>query len=89
MTRDPLRYYPRQRVTTTPLERAAGRLGLRLVPLNRARPGDGPAYGQCPVCGDPNGLWIEANGTEWSTTCGCTRGRFEVIDLALFVAAVR
>ena len=89
MTRDPLRYYPRQRVTTTLLERAAGRLGLRLVPLNRARPGDGPAYGQCPVCGDPNGLWIEANGTEWSTTCGCTRGRFEVIDLALFVAAVR
>ncbi len=89
MTRDPLRYYPRQRVTTTPLERAAGRLGIRTVPLNRARPGDGPAYGECPVCGDPNGLWIEPGGQEWSTTCGCTRGRFELIDLPFFLAAVR
>ena len=89
MTRDPLRYYPRQRDTTTPLERAAGRLGIRMVPLNRAYSADGPAYGPCPACGDPNGLWIEANGIEWSTTCGCARGRFELLDLALFLAAAR
>ena len=89
MTRDPFRYYRRPRATTTPLERAAGRLGIRMVSTNRARPADGPAYGQCPVCGDPNGLWIEANGTEWSTTCGCTRGRFELLDLPFFIAASR
>lgn len=89
MTRDPGRYYPRQYDRSTPLERAAGRLGIRMVPLNRARPGDGPQYGACPACGDRNGLWIEANGREWSTTCGCTRGRFELLDLALFLAAVR
>ncbi len=88
MTRDPLRYYPRQRVTTTPLERAAGRLGVRMVPLNRARPGDGPSYGACPVCGDPSGLWIEPGGQEWSTTC-CTRGRFELMDLVFFLGAGR
>lgn len=89
MSRDPMRYYPRQRELTSPLERAAGRLGLRMVPLNRARPVDGPAYGPCPLCGDPNGLWIEPGGQEWSTTCGCTRGRFELLDLALFLAAGR
>ncbi len=89
MTRDPLRYYPRQRVTTTPLERAAGRLGLRMVPLNRARPGDGAQYGTCPLCADPSGLWIEPGGQEWSTTCGCTRGRFELMDLVFFLGAGR
>lgn len=91
MTGDPIRRfgYPRRRDRSTPLERATGRLGLRMIPTNRARPADGPSYGACPACGDPWGFWIEPGGAEWSTTCGCTRGRFELIDLALFIAAGR
>ena len=71
----------------TLIEQLVADEGLRVRPMNRATPRFGHHVGDCPRCGEVDGLWIAPDWRSFSTSCGCVRG--EAGALALLALLLR